>query len=524
MSILYPHLLARRRAPSRVLFTRVLNPIWTYPDGYSWLRALRDEQQVGLHAALTPTWSETAWWADYVLPMGHGPERHDTHSYETHAGRWLGFRQPVQRVAMERMGKPVAVHLRGQPRRGVGGGRVLDRALLARRPRRLAGHPPATTSRPTAPARRSRSRSTTAGCSRTRCRGCRRRPPPRASPARVHAHVTACVEIASDEYGQHEAPVDEPDGDRDSRARGDRHQGSRSTARICRSPDARTRSRRSSTASPRRGFNTPSRKLELYSETLAEWGWPEFATPTYARTHVHHSLIDHDQRRVRAAADLPAADDDPLALGQRQVPQRARAHPPPARLPRGRRADRPSRTGDLVRVETEIGYFVIKALVTEGIRPGVVAASHHMGRWRLHEDRRDGALVLRARRHDRGRTTAVTLPPAPRRAALEVRPTRAPRRVWWNDAGVHQNITFPVHPDPISGMHCWHQKVRVRPAAAPATAMPTSTSTSPRAATCTASGSRSRDPRAASCADRSGCSARSNPSSTPTSCPRTPER
>jgi hypothetical protein len=29
---------------------------------------------------------------------------------------------------------------------------------------------------------------------------------------------------------------------------------------------------------------------------------------------------------------------------------------------------------------------------------------------------------------------------------------------------VHQNITFGVHPDPVSGMHCWHQKVRVRPA------------------------------------------------------------
>jgi hypothetical protein len=36
------------------------------------------------------------------------------------------------------------------------------------------------------------------------------------------------------------------------------------------------------------------------------------------------------------------------------------------------------------------------------------------------------------------------------------------QRIWWSDAGVHQNITFPVHPDPISGMHCWHQKVRVR--------------------------------------------------------------
>ncbi len=40
------------------------------------------------------------------------------------------------------------------------------------------------------------------------------------------------------------------------------------------------------------------------------------------------------------------------------------------------------------------------------------------------------------------------------------------RHVWWNDAGVHQNITFPVHPDPISGMHCWHQKVRLRAAEA----------------------------------------------------------
>ena len=27
---------------------------------------------------------------------------------------------------------------------------------------------------------------------------------------------------------------------------------------------------------------------------------------------------------------------------------------------------------------------------------------------------------------------------------------------------MHQNLTFAVHPDPISGMHCWHQAVRVR--------------------------------------------------------------
>ena len=38
------------------------------------------------------------------------------------------------------------------------------------------------------------------------------------------------------------------------------------------------------------------------------------------------------------------------------------------------------------------------------------------------------------------------------------------QRIWWSDTGVHQNLTFPVHPDPISGMHCWHQAVRVTPA------------------------------------------------------------
>ena len=27
-----------------------------------------------------------------------------------------------------------------------------------------------------------------------------------------------------------------------------------------------------------------------------------------------------------------------------------------------------------------------------------------------------------------------------------------------------QNLTFPVQPDPISGMHCWHQKVTLQKA------------------------------------------------------------
>lgn len=34
-------------------------------------------------------------------------------------------------------------------------------------------------------------------------------------------------------------------------------------------------------------------------------------------------------------------------------------------------------------------------------------------------------------------------------------------RISWDNPGVHQNLTFPVQPDPWSGMHRWLQKVRV---------------------------------------------------------------
>ena len=39
--------------------------------------------------------------------MGHGSERHDIHSYETHDAQWLGFRQPVMRAARERRGEKI---------------------------------------------------------------------------------------------------------------------------------------------------------------------------------------------------------------------------------------------------------------------------------------------------------------------------------------------------------------------------------------------------------------------------------
>ena len=61
---------------------------------------------------------------------------------------------------------------------------------------------------------------------------------------------------------------------------------------------------------------------------------------------------------------------------------------PAVDLDRRTRASYGVETGDLVKVRTRIGYFVTRAWVTEGIRPGVLGMSHHLGRWRLQRRQR----------------------------------------------------------------------------------------------------------------------------------------
>ncbi|HEU5452611.1 MAG TPA: molybdopterin dinucleotide binding domain-containing protein, partial [Terriglobales bacterium] len=119
-------------------------------------------------------------------------------------------------------------------------------------------------------------------------------------------------------------------------------------------------------------------------------------------------------------------------------------------------------TGSLVKVATSIGYFIDRVWVTEAIRPGVVACSHHLGRWRLQEEsggRWSSALV----------ELGQVAPGQWRMRQIHgIQPfassDRDSARIHWEDAGVHQNLIFPVQPDPISGQHCWHQKVTVTPA------------------------------------------------------------
>ena len=453
MSILLPYFLREGRGKIAAYFTRVYNPVWTNPDGTAWIEALTNEQQIELHAALTPTWNETAWYADYVLPMGVGSERHDLMSQETHAGRWIGYRQPVLRIYKERHGEPVQYTYEANP------GEVWEEdefwIELSWRidPDGSLGIRKYFES-PYRPGEKL--------AIEEYYRWIFENSVPGLPEAAAKEGVTPLEYMQK--YGSFAIPADKVPfytiNEREVKpadlagAQVDARSGTitRNGAKIGVMVDGKALE----------GFPTPSRKLEFYSATLKEWGWPEYATPGYIHSHVHRSSIDPERGEYlliptfRLPTLIHTRSGNAKWLNEISNANPVWVHPIDARRIG-------VQTGDLLRVTTEIGYYVNRVWVTDGIRPGVVACSHHLGRWRLATnqgaDRWTSALVSLGREQD-----GIW-----RMRQLEgVRPYESDdadsARIFWREAGVHQNLTFPVHPDPISGMHCWHQKVAVEPA------------------------------------------------------------
>ncbi len=444
MSFLLPHFLKEGRGKLDVYFTRVYNPVWTNPDGLTWMEVLQDESLVGLHVALTPTWSETAAFADYVLPMGHAGERHDIQSQETQSGRWVSFRQPVLRAARERMGESfrytyeanpgevweedefwIDLSWRIDPKGDLGIRKHFESPYQGGK--KLTVHEyyrwifeNAVPGLPAAAAREGLS-------------------------ALEYMRRYGAFLIERDVHALHEKAVSLPSGAVTDPTTGVVTAGGKAIG---------VRVEGEVVA----GFPTPSRKLEIYSRTLTEWGWPEEALPGYVKSHVHRSGLDAGRGEMMLLPTFRLPTLIHTRSGNAKYLNEI-SHRNPLWVS-ARDAERLGLwTGDLARVTTEIGYFVNRVWVTEGIAPGVVACSHHLGRWRLHdgEGSRWSAARVTFTRDAEGRTLL--------RQVEGLGPFDSPdpdsRRIWWSDAGVHQNLAFAVHPDPVSGMHCWHQKVVV---------------------------------------------------------------
>ncbi|MCG3207503.1 MAG: Nitrate reductase [Anaerolineae bacterium] len=449
LSFLLPHFLLEGRGKLDVYFTRVYNPLWINPDGFMWMKALRDESLIGQHIALTPTWNESAWYADYVLPMGHSGERHDLMSQETHAGQWIAFRQPVRRVALEKLGQKVKFTYEANP------GEVWeedefwlqlswridpDGSLGIRQhfesPYRpgecitvdeyyrwifensVPGLPEAAAKEGLTPLE--------------------------------YMRKYGAFEVTRENYAPYEKPLP-------GATAGQLPAGY--------NVDAENRILKDGSVvgvmvdgQPKVGFGTLSRKLEFFQPLLPDWGWPEieYTIPHYIKSHVHPDKID----RGSGAMLLLPTFRLPTLIHTRSANAKW-LYEISHRNPVWMHTEDANRLGvksnELIKVETEIGYFVAKVWVTEGIKPGVIAMSHHLGRWRLQENAGVNQLASALVKLDEtaGGEFAIT-------QIHGARPYQSAdpdtSRIWWEDVGVHQNITHAVHPDPISGMHCWHQK------------------------------------------------------------------
>ncbi|HUG54643.1 MAG TPA: molybdopterin dinucleotide binding domain-containing protein [Vicinamibacteria bacterium] len=467
MSFLLPHLLREGRGRLEVYFSRVYNPVWTNPDGFSWIEALADESRIGLHVALTPTWNESAYFADYILPMGVGSERHDLHSYETHDAQWLGFRQPVLKEARQRLGLPTGGTLGLNPgevweenefwielswRIDPGGGKGIRKFFESKR----------------RPGEKLTVDEYYAWIFENSVPGLPDRAQDMGLPPLEYMRRFGAFEVARGVGPLHEQEV--PRAELEDVSRGP---FGRVYTRAAKpdspnvvplpTPDPDGEGRRpvgiDVDGTVRRGFPTPSGRLEFYSPTLKAWGWPEYALPTYIKSQVHPDNLQPGEMPLIATFRLPVQIHTRSAnskwLDEIAHTNPLWIHPQDA----GRLG---LRTGELARVETRIGHFVVKAWVTEGIRPGVVACSHHMGRWKTADQGQRQMMATVDLEH------AGTVWALRRRKGVGPFASRDPdtSRLWWTDAGVHQNLTFPVQPDPVSGMHCWHQAVRVRRAEA----------------------------------------------------------
>ena len=409
MSHILPHLVKDGRGTMDVYFTRVFNPVWTYPDGFSWIEMLEDKNAIGCHIALTPTWNETAFFADYVLPMGHASERHDVNSYATSAGKWVAFRQPVLREYARREGKEVEFTHEINP------GEVweedefwielswrIDDGTMGIREHFM-------------------------------------------SPYREGEKITV------DEYYQYlfERVPGLPEA---AESEGTDSLGYMRKHGAFLIEEATYEKHKSE------GWPTPSGKQEFYSETMIEFGYPEHSIPHYRqKSHVHpDNLSAEDEYCLLPNFRLPQHIHSRSANAKWLVEIAHRnpiwIHPKDARK-------LGVAEGDLLKIETEIGWFVDKVWVTEGIKPGVVGCSHHIGRWRREQDRGNRFLTNTVAIEERGdgKMRMKTI------SGVEPWKSDDPdtNRIWWRDGGVHQNITHAVQPDPISGAHCWLQKVRL---------------------------------------------------------------
>jgi anaerobic selenocysteine-containing dehydrogenase len=501
-----------------VYVPRMYNPVWINPDGFRWIEALKREDKFELTFNLAPTWSETNWYCDYVLPVGLAGERHDQHSSPTLPARWTAFRQPALRVALEKLGwkpkQPSRGTLEAHMAAGLGeiweevefwatmmveyvdpDGKLGVRDYWASKedPTRAvsiaewydAAHAQLPNLRKTAKAKYPNAKYPNYELIRDRGTWLEEdniyKPQERALKKEgdayiAHGHKFAAEEVEKDEFG----------------ALWVEHNGEKKSIGV--EVDGEVKE----------GFHTLSKKLEYFSEWFSEWKWPEYAIPIYPInktgkmgrdemihlvTQVHPDYIDESKNEfaLNNIFRLPY-NIHTRSVNSKHLMEISQNHNPVwINTKDAKRLN--IKQGDAIKVtlidtltNLESGYFVAMAVPTEATMPGVLANSHHAGRWKLKNaveipgfSHKLGVMGLGAPLYDMTMDGKIgTLKPKEgvKAGMLKREDTwqfkeynRDLDNIWWDGlSGAWQNAVLAPNPDPIAGNHGWHNKVVIEPA------------------------------------------------------------
>lgn len=523
MSMILPHLLMDEewqnkwrarglKVPSKlaVWIPRIYNPVWINPDGFRWIECLKDESKMELTFNLSPTWSETNWYCDYVLPVGLAGERHDQQSAPTKPERWTAFRQPVLRVAMEKMGWKPKVPYRGtlEAHMKAGLGEIWeeneffaellclhadpDGSLGVRKYWESAKHPgqPVTVKEYYDAAfsllpKLKKAAHAAYPNSEYPCYEFMRDRGAWTEETNIYKPQEEELKFDGQYYYAHghKYPADEVEKDRFGVLWITDHEGRRRSIGV--EIDGKLY----------HGFHTPDKKLDLFCEWLIDWKWPEYALPIYPRnereydkmihivSQVHHRYIKGENEFALNTVFRLPYNIHTRSVNSKHLMEISQNHNPVWIYTKD--AERLGiKRGDAVKVRIvdtvsglESGYFVAMAVPTEGTMPGVLACSHHAGRWKLKNaveipgfEHKLGVMGVGAPLYEMTMDGKVgTLKPKQGiDKGIKSRPkswqfkefNKDLDNIWWDGlSGSWQNAVAPVHPDPIAGNHAWHQKV-----------------------------------------------------------------
>lgn len=568
LSYLLPHLLSDTEwqkkwndrglnVPNKlaVWIPRIYNPVWINPDGFRWIEVLKDESKMELTMNLSPVWSETNWYMDYVLPVGLAGERHDQHSEATFPARWSTFRQPVLRVALEKSGwkpkNPARATLEAHIKAGLG--EVWeenefwfqlctdyidpDGSLGVRKMWESKRHPGKTVTI-------AEWYDAAFGDNLPKLKETATNDPrymneefPVYSYLRDYGFWMEEDKI----YNAMERELKFEEGEVISHGhKFDAGSMSVGAGGIIKALDHNGKEKSIGVeidGKKMEGFATLSKKLEFYSQWFAEWKWAEYAIPFYPRndkekeemvhlvSHVNHMYMKEDNSFALNTVFRLPYNIHTRSANSKHLMEISQNHDPIWISTKD--AQRLGfKRGDAMRVKIvdtvsglESGHFVAMAVPTEAVLPGTLACSHHGGRWKLTNavtipnGVSDGKVAPGVAPRDLNNKEFLAESPAnvgkaggqsiiddyegttglnsfgvpvaevqmdgkvgKLKYVEGIKPFHTERfgeynrdsgNIWWDGlSGSWQNAVAPAHPDPVSGMHCWHHKVLLEPAQA----------------------------------------------------------